>query len=48
MTDYGVPTVTLAEAAEAEGPPERAAFLYDVPPRIVRDAMQFEAYLRAA
>lgn len=48
VTDYGVPTVTLAQAAEAEGSPERAAFLYDVPPRIVRDAMQFEAYLRAA
>lgn len=48
VPDYGVPTVTLAEAAEAEGSPERAAFLYDVPPRIVRDAMQFEAYLRAA
>ncbi|MFD0934403.1 hypothetical protein ACFQ12_04290 [Methylobacterium trifolii] len=47
-TEYGVPTVTLAEAAEAEGSPERAAFLYDVPPRVVRDAMQFEAYLRAA
>jgi uncharacterized protein (DUF433 family) len=47
-TDYGVPTVTLVEAAEAEGSPERAAFLYDVPTRVVKDAIQFEKYLRAA
>ena len=47
-TDYGVPTVTLAEAVEAEGSLERAAFLYDVPPRVVRDAVQFERSLQAA
>lgn len=47
-TDYGVPTVALAEAVEAEGSMKRAAFLYDVPLRIVNDAVQFETYLRAA
>jgi uncharacterized protein (DUF433 family) len=47
VTDYGVPTVTLAEAAEAEGSAKRAAFLYDLPERAVNEAIQFEAYLRA-
>jgi uncharacterized protein (DUF433 family)/DNA-binding transcriptional MerR regulator len=47
-TDFGVPTVALAEAVEAEGSQERVAFLYDVPLSVVRDAVKFEASLRAA
>lgn len=46
--EQGVPTVVLAEAVEAEGSAERVAFLYEVPLRVVRDAMQFEASLKAA
>jgi uncharacterized protein (DUF433 family) len=46
--EYNVPTVALAEAAEAEGSTERAAFLYEVPVSVVRDAVRFESYLRAA
>ncbi|MBB3904892.1 hypothetical protein [Methylobacterium brachythecii] len=47
-TDYGVPTVALAEAVAAEGSAKRVAFLYDVPLRVVNDAVQFETDLRAA
>lgn len=47
-TEFGVPTVALAEAVEAEGSQERVAFLYDVPMSVVRDAVRFEASLRAA
>ena len=46
--ESGVPTVALAEAAEAEGSVARAAFLYDVPVGVVRDAVAFEDSLRAA
>lgn len=45
---YNIPTVVLAEAAEVEGSVERAAFLYDVPANVVRDAVRFEADLHAA
>lgn len=43
----GVPTVVLAEAAKAEGSPERAAQLYEVPVAVVRDAVRFELQLAA-
>jgi uncharacterized protein (DUF433 family)/DNA-binding transcriptional MerR regulator len=45
---FGVPTVTLFEAAAAEGSVERVASLYEVPVSIVRDAINFETELRAA
>ncbi|MGR3512960.1 MAG: DUF433 domain-containing protein [Paracoccaceae bacterium] len=44
----GVPTITLAEAVEAEGSIARAARLYDVEPAVVRDAVRYEQELRAA
>lgn len=47
-TASGVPTVALAEAVEAEGSLERVAYLYEVAPSVVRDAVRFEASLRAA
>jgi uncharacterized protein (DUF433 family) len=47
-TDYGVPTVALADAVSAEGSVERAAILFDVSPSTVRDAVQFEHMLQAA
>lgn len=47
-TDSGVPTVALAEAVEAEGSIERVAYLYEVPVPVIRDAVKFEASLKAA
>jgi uncharacterized protein (DUF433 family) len=44
----GVPTVALAEAVEAEGSVDKVARLYDVAPAVVRDAVKFEASLKAA
>ncbi len=47
-TDFGVPTVALADAVKAEGSVERVALLYEVSAQAVRDAVRFEEYLRAA
>ncbi|MFF8798654.1 MULTISPECIES: hypothetical protein [unclassified Methylobacterium] len=47
-TESGVPTVALAEAVKAEGSMERVAYLYEVPVPVVRDAVKFEASLKAA
>ena len=44
----GVPTVTLADAVEAEGSIALAASLYEVDISDVRDAVKFESGLRAA
>jgi uncharacterized protein (DUF433 family) len=44
----GVPTIALAESAEAEGSAERTAAIYDVPISIVRDAIKFEQEMHAA
>lgn len=44
----GVPTITLAQAAEVESSLSRVAFLYDVTVSVVRDAVQFEKELLAA
>lgn len=46
-SDFGVPTVVLAEAAEIEGSLENAARIYDVPASVVRDAVAFEASLKS-
>ncbi|MGO8738174.1 hypothetical protein [Rhodoblastus sp.] len=45
---YGVPTVTLCEALEAEKSVERVAFLYEVSTSAVKDAAQYEKQLQAA
>ncbi|WP_036305372.1 hypothetical protein [Methylopila sp. 73B] len=45
---YGVTTTVLAAAAEAEGSIERAAWAYELPASIVRDAVLFEQQLGAA
>lgn len=47
-SDFGVPTVALAEAVEAEGSIEDVARLYEVPSAVVRDAVSFEAGLKSA
>ncbi|WP_222344096.1 phage antirepressor KilAC domain-containing protein [Rhizobium leguminosarum] len=47
-SQFGVPTVALAEAVEAEGSVEDVARLFDVPVGVVRDAVQFEAGLKRA
>ncbi|WP_398483808.1 hypothetical protein [Tardiphaga sp.] len=44
---YGVPTVVLAQAVEAEGSVEKVSQLYDVPGGVVRDAVKFEHSLAA-
>ena len=44
----GVPTVALADAVAAEGSVERVVRLFDVPANVVRDAMAYEQFLRAA
>jgi uncharacterized protein (DUF433 family)/DNA-binding transcriptional MerR regulator len=44
----GVPTVTLAEALEAEGSFSRVAYLFEVPVGVIKDAVNFEKTLRAA
>ncbi|WP_245470865.1 DUF433 domain-containing protein [Bradyrhizobium guangzhouense] len=45
--NYGVPTITLADAVKAEGSVERVSKLYDVSPSAVRDAVRFEKSLAA-
>jgi uncharacterized protein (DUF433 family) len=45
---YGVPTVALAESAEAEGSAERTAALFEVSLDVVRDAVRFQNELLAA
>ncbi|MER9535232.1 hypothetical protein [Mesorhizobium sp. M0586] len=45
---YGVPTVALAQAVEAEGSVEKVARLFDVSATAVRDAMKFEESLQSA
>jgi uncharacterized protein (DUF433 family) len=47
-SEYGVPTIVLAESVEAEGSVERVAGLFEIPVHAVRDAVKFEDYLRAA
>jgi uncharacterized protein (DUF433 family) len=46
--EAGVPTATLNEAVEAERSVARVAYLYNVAPGTVRDAVQFETGLMAA
>jgi uncharacterized protein (DUF433 family) len=47
-SQYGVPTVALAEAVKAEGTPEDVARIFEVPLGVVRDALSFEASLMRA
>lgn len=46
--EFGVPTVVLAEAVEAEGSIERVAMMFDATVGAVRDATKFEESLRSA
>jgi uncharacterized protein (DUF433 family) len=46
-SEYGVPTIVLAQAAQAEGSVEQVARLYDVSASVVRDAVRFEHSLAA-
>lgn len=45
---FGVPTIVLAEAVEAEGSVARVAAVYEVDQAVVRDAVRFHAELAAA
>lgn len=46
--ESGVPAQVLAEAAATEGSIERAALVYEVPVRAVREAVAFQSRLEAA
>lgn len=46
--NYGVPTVVLAQAVEAEGSVDDVARLFDVDSSVVRDAVRFEETLKRA
>ncbi|MBK5956824.1 hypothetical protein CCR97_01125 [Rhodoplanes elegans] len=46
--EFGIPTVTLADAVVAEGSIPRVCALYDVPASVVSDAVDFEQSLLAA
>ena len=45
---YGVPTIALAQAVEAEGSVEDVARQFEVAPSVVRDAIRFEESLKSA
>jgi uncharacterized protein (DUF433 family) len=45
---YGVPTVVLADAVDAEESIKVVSKLYDVPVALIEDALKFEQYLLAA
>jgi uncharacterized protein (DUF433 family) len=47
-TEFGVPTIVLAEAVEAEGSIARVAALYEVDRSVVIDAVRFHQELTAA
>jgi uncharacterized protein (DUF433 family) len=42
IAETGVPTARIAQAVAAEGSTERVAHLFEIDPRIVRDALRFE------
>ena len=48
VTDYGITTVALADAVKAEGSVKRVSHLFDVPERVVSDAVNFEKTLLAS
>lgn len=43
LADYGISTVRIVEAVEAEGSIERAAKVYEIKPSVIRDALAYEA-----
>jgi uncharacterized protein (DUF433 family) len=47
-SEFGVPTIALAQAVEVEGSPAAVARLFEVPVSVVRDAAAFEKSLLAA
>ncbi|WP_180217677.1 hypothetical protein [Agrobacterium larrymoorei] len=47
-SQFGVPTIVIAQAVEAEGSAEDVARIYDLPVSVVRDAVQFENDLKRA
>ena len=47
-SQFGIPTVALAEAVEAEGSVDDVARIFEVPARIVRNAVHFEESLARA
>ena len=46
--DFGIPTIVLRQALEAEGSIQSVSRLYEIPPSVIRDAVAFEVSLEAA
>jgi len=46
--DFGIPTIVLKQALEAEGSIQSVARLYEMPITVVRDSIAFEVSLEAA
>ena len=47
-SEFGVPTIVLAEAVQAEGSVARVAALYEVDRTVVADAVRYHEELAAA
>lgn len=47
VADHGITTVRLAQAVKAEGSIEKVARLYEIKPRLVRDAVAYESQFAA-
>lgn len=47
VAEYGISTARLADAFKAEGTIEKVAHLYEIKPRLVRDAVTYEAQIEA-
>lgn len=45
VAEYGISTAVLAQAIKAEGSVEKVARLYEIRPRLVRDALAYEVQL---
>ena len=43
LADHGISTARMVEAVEAEGSVEQAAKVYEIQPRLIRDALAYEA-----
>lgn len=46
LHEYGIPTARIVQIVEAEGSVERAAKVYEIKPRILRDALDYEESIR--
>jgi len=45
IADHGITTARVAQAVEAEGSVEKVAKIYEIKPRLIRDALAYESQL---